>query len=310
MPTKRKTTSEAAAPAPSNWDTSSAMHRDNPLANLLSLLMQNIGTVLLVVAAFLIGMLWTEVRDLKKTASTTAATTTTTTQAAAQPTQAAPTITKDQISAFLTGSDWIHFGDTSKSLVFVEVSDPSCPFCHLAGGQDLELNKASGAQFSTTAQGGSYIPPVPEMRKLVDSGKAAFVWLYYPGHGNGEMGTLALYCANEQGKFWEAHDLLMSQAGYQIMNGYDQNQQTVKGTVVKNDKTQSGAMADFLKSVADPAKLKACLDSGKYNDRLTSDAAMATKLGLTGTPLFFVNTTAFPGAYSWKDMQQAAQGTL
>ncbi|HZZ98821.1 MAG TPA: thioredoxin domain-containing protein, partial [Candidatus Saccharimonadia bacterium] len=134
---------------------------------------------------------------------------------------------------------------------------------------------------------------------LVDSGKAAFVWLYYPGHGQGELGTLALYCANEKGKFWEAHDLLMSNAGYTLMN-----------TTVQNDRSKSGQVADFLKSVENPTDMKNCIDSGKYNDRLTSDAAMATKLGLTGTPLFFVNTTPYPGAYSWTDMAQAAQTTL
>jgi len=227
-------------------------------------------------------------------------------QAAGQ--AAAPTVTMDQIRG-LFGNGNIALGDKNSKLIFVEVSDPSCPYCHIAGGQDLELN-AQSAQFKTTAQGGTYDPPVPEMKKLVDAGKAAFVYIYSPGHGNGEMGVRALYCGNELGKFWEVHDLIMSQKGYQILNGYDANNTPITGTIVKNDKTKSGDLAAFLAPAADATKMKACLDSGKYDGRLTSDAQLATSLGVQGTPGFFVNTTNFAGAYSFTEMQTAVDAAL
>lgn len=269
-------------------------------------LIEKIVPVLLVLTiglAFMVGILWEKVSSLEKGGTTSAATTTT----GAQP--AATNVTLDTIKG-LFSKDVIKFGDASRKVLFVEIADPSCPYCHAAAGLDPEVSKVMGAQFTLVSQGGTYDPPVAEMRKLVDSGQASYTYIYYPGHGNGEMGMKALYCANEKGKFWQANDLLMSQAGYQIMNGYDENQKPVTTPVVGNDKTKSAVMADFLKSAVDPSFLKSCLDSGKYDAQLTSDQALATSLGIQGTPGFFVNATSFPGAYSWTDMKSAVDAAL
>ena len=137
------------------------------------------------------------------------------------------------------------------------------------------------------------------MKKMVDSGKAAFVWIYANGHGNGELGTKAMYCAKEKGKFWEVHDLLMSEAGYKLMNEQ-----------VKNDVAKAGEMADFLKSAVKAGDMQSCLESGKYDDRIASDMAIAQQFGFKGTPSFFVNTTNFGGAYSYKDMAPAVEKAL
>ena len=202
-------------------------------------------------------------------------------------------VTQDQVKSLFTDKN-IMFGKKDSKVLFVEFSDPSCPFCHVASGENPSLNKQAGAQFTMVKDGGTYVPPVVEMRKMVDAGKAAFVWLYANGHGNGELGTKALYCAKEKGKFWEVHDLLMSSAGFDLMN-----------TKIQKDVTKTGEMADFLKSAVKADDMKTCLDSGKYDDRLASDMALAQQFGFRGTPSFFVNTTNFPGAVSFKDMQPA-----
>lgn len=245
--------------------------------------------------SFFVGTLWQKVQNLEK-GSVAGTTTTTTQQAAQQP--AAPKITLDTLKG-LFSKDVIKFGDANRKLIFVEIGDPSCPYCHVAAGEDPEVNNQIGSQFKLVSEGGTYVAPVPEMRKLVDAGKASFVYIYFPGHGNGEMGMKALYCANEKGKFWDAHNLLMSNAGYELQN-----------TTVKNDKTQSGKVADFLKSVVDPTFMKSCLDSGKYDQALQDDQALATELGVQGTPGFFINETAYPGAYSYKDMQATVDNIL
>jgi len=213
---------------------------------------------------------------------------------AAQP--AKPTVNIDQVKALFDGNN-ISFGDKNSKVLFVEFSDPSCPYCQVAAGKNGALNKQVGEQFVLKADGGTYVAPVPEIKKLVDEGKAGFVWIYANGHGNGELATVAQYCANEKGKFWEVHDLLMSAKGYELLN-----------TTIKADKTKTGVMADFLKSAVNPTELKACIDSGKYDGRLTSDMAIATQFGFEGTPSFYVNTTNFGGAYSFTDMQSAVDG--
>jgi protein-disulfide isomerase len=186
------------------------------------------------------------------------------------------------------------FGDKNSKVLFVEFSDPSCPYCGIAAGKNPNLNKQAGAQFLMAKDGGTYVPPVPEIKKLVDAGKAAFVWLYANGHGNGEMGTKALYCAQEKKKFWEVHDLIMSEAGFKLLND-----------TVKNDTSKASVVADFLKSAVPASDMKACLESGRYDSRLVDDMAVAKQFGFSGTPSFFLNTTHFGGAYSFKDMQTA-----
>lgn len=212
--------------------------------------------------------------------------------------EAAKPVTIDQVKALFTDKN-LAFGKKDSKVLFVEFSDPSCPYCHVAAGKNPNLNKQAGAQFTMAKDGGSYLPPVPEMKKMVDSGKAAFVWIYANGHGNGELGTKAMYCAKEKGKFWEVHDLLMSEAGYKLMNEQ-----------VKNDVAKAGEMADFLKSAVKAGDMQSCLESGKYDDRIASDMAIAQQFGFKGTPSFFVNTTNFGGAYSYKDMVSAVEKAL
>jgi len=203
------------------------------------------------------------------------------------------TVTLDQIKKLFSDKN-IVLGNKNSKVLFVEFSDPSCPYCHIAAGKNPSLNKKVGPQFVMAQDGGSYVPPVPEIKKMVDAGKAAFVWLYTNGHGSGEMGTRALYCANEKGRFWEAHDLLMSEAGYDLLNGD-----------VKNDKGKAGVLANFLRSAVNSEDMKSCLESGKYDSRIADDSAVAQQFGVNGTPNFFVNTANFTGAYSFKDMQSA-----
>lgn len=250
--------------------------------------------IVMIVLAFVVGILWQKVENLQKGGATTQGATVQQAQQAATP---APTIALDTIKD-LFSKNLVKFGDANKKVLFAEISDPSCPYCHIAGGLNSDLNNQT-PQFKLVKDGGTYVAPVPEMRKLIDSGQASFVWIYYPGHGNGEMGAKALYCANEKGKFWQVHDLIMSSKGYDLLNN-----------TVKNDKTQSGTLATFLSSVFNSTDMKNCLDSGKYDQRLADDMVVAKSLNVQGTPGFFVNSTAFPGAYSYKDMQSAVDAAL
>jgi protein-disulfide isomerase len=266
--------------------------------SVISLITSNIGTILLVIAAYILGSLITENRYLK--AGGTPSTGTTQQPSAAAPQQPAqPNVTLDQIKKLFTEGNNIKFGDEKRKLLFVEISDPSCPFCHIAAGLNGELNKQVGERFTLVKDGGSYVAPVPEMRKLVDAGKASFVTLYSPGHGNGELGTKAMYCAHEKGKFWQVHDLLMTNTGYDLLNN-----------TVKNDKANAGKLADFLKGAVDPAFLKSCLESGKYDSRIASDTQLAASYGAQGTPGFYVNTKFFAGAYSWAELKADVDAAL
>lgn len=248
---------------------------------------QYLMVILLVVGAYFLGVYKTKTEFLEKGAANTVA-------AVGQPGQQAAQVAKpvemEKVNALFADESNMVFGKRDAKLKFVEFSDTSCPFCHVAAGKNPTLSVQMNPRFATADAGGSYVPPVLEIKKLVDEGKAALAWFYTPGHGNGELGTLALYCANEQGKFWEAHDLLMNKDGYSLVNDK-----------VKNDRTKFGEMATFLKSAVDEKKLQSCLESKKYEARVASDPQIASGFGYGATPTFFINDKVVEGAASWTD---------
>lgn len=253
-------------------------------------------TVLVGILAFTTGYLLSQVKTIQstKTLGTTATAQLGTQQTAAQPTEVPVSI--DKIKALFT-DDNIRTGDPNNKLLFVEFLDPSCPYCHIAGGKNPELSKQSN--FTYKDDGGTYVPPVAEMKKLVDEGKASMVTLYSTGHGNGKLAMEALYCANEQAKYWEAHDLLMTNEAYNVIND-----------TIKNDRSKISDLVTFMSGATDVFQLTECLNGKKYEAKVANADTFAREYGVSGTPMFFVNTTAFRGAYSWTDMQSAVDSIL
>jgi protein-disulfide isomerase len=250
--------------------------------------------VLVVVMAFALGAMWSKIKYLEEGAAKAAAAPTVAAgQQPAQPQVSLKTI-KDLFS-----KNVVKFGDANRKVLFVEGADPSCPYCHVAAGLNGELNKQMGDNFKLVADGGTYVAPLAEMRKLVTAGKAGLVYIYTPGHGNGEMAMKAMYCANEKGRFWEVHDVLMTNAGYNLINND-----------VKNDKANAGKLVSFLAGQIDSNFLTSCLSSGKYDKRLGEDQQLASGIGIQGTPGFYVNATNFSGAYPWSQMQSAVDAAL
>jgi protein-disulfide isomerase len=211
----------------------------------------------------------------------------------------AKVVSIDQVKALAADKNNIVLGNPKSKLVFAEFSDPSCPYCHIASGKNGELNQQAGERFTLEADGGTYIAPVPEMKILVDQGKAAYVWMYSPGAGGGELAAQAFYCGHEQGKFWQVHDLIMSAQGYELIK-----------SATGDDAAKIDQMVDLLKGAANAQSLKSCLESGKYAGRIQSDEAVSRELGVSGTPSFFVNETNFGGAYSFADMQAMTDAAL
>ncbi|MCU0660275.1 MAG: thioredoxin domain-containing protein [Candidatus Pacebacteria bacterium] len=216
-----------------------------------------------------------------------------TTKQPAQP-QAAPAGQKVSLAAVKDAfaKSTIRFGNPDAKLTVIEIADPSCPYCQVAGGKNSELNKMAGPRFTLVADGGTYVAPVPEFKNLLDKGEIAFAYVYYPGHGTGEVAMKALYCAHEQGKFWEAHDRIMSNTGFTLIES------------VKNDTARSGEFVEFLSGAVDTTLLKTCLAGGSYDGQLAIDKEIAVSLNAQGTPGFYLNETLYAGAYNYTDMEK------
>jgi len=117
------------------------------------------------------------------------------------------------------------------------------------------------------------------------------VWKNLPlsFHPNAMPAAMAAMAANDQGKFWEMHDKIFA------------NQQ-------KMSREQYIAYAKELK--LDVAKFTKELDAAAYKAQIEADMADAGKLGVNGTPGFFVNGKFLNGAKPFGDFAAAINAEL
>lgn len=220
--------------------------------------------------------------------------TTNTTQQDPQTDAQATTIDKKVVSSFIS-DDRIVLGNKKAKNIIIEVSDPSCPYCHFAAGLNPELVEKTGqTQFKTVTNGGTYTAPIPEIEKLVETGDVVYVHTYGNGHGAGLVAMQALYCANEQGKFWGVHNKLMTGTGYDLINN-----------IVKNDFSKSSLLVKFIDDAADPVAMQSCIDSKKFEASITRDTTENSNLKFSGTPHFVVNGQIFRGAVDFNTIKAA-----
>lgn len=109
---------------------------------------------------------------------------------------------------------------------------------------------------------------LPEIKKqYIDTGKLRFVVrdLPLPFHPNAPKAAEASHCADEQGKYWQLREKLVN-------NG---------------DKLDAKLLPEYAKQVGlDPHKFSACLESGRFAEKIKTSAALASSIGISGTPSF------------------------
>jgi protein-disulfide isomerase len=207
---------------------------------------------LLVIAAFLIGVLFTKVQYLEKGQLAAG----TGTQPAAVPTQAAGAGAKVNVAAG-------HFpikGNSKAKVTIVEFADFRCPFCE---------------QFFTNTE-----PQI--IKDYVDTGKVKFAFRNFAFLGPASVTAAdASECANDQGKFWEYYDYLYK------------NQPDESNTSMYNTDTLTQAAVGLG---MDDNTFRTCLDGKKDEAKANADMADGQKVGVSGTPSFFVNGISLVGA--------------
>ncbi len=104
-----------------------------------------------------------------------------------------------------------------------------------------------------------------------------------PMHPLAARAAEAARCAGEQGKFWEFHDSLFE----------------TKKLQVKQLKEEAGALK------LDTDRFNHCLDGGEQVAPIKKDAAEGKRLGLEGTPSFFVNGHFMSGAVGYTKLRDA-----
>lgn len=119
-----------------------------------------------------------------------------------------------------------------------------------------------------------------------DKFNLVFFFFPLPQHKNGILAAKAAYCAEEQGKFWEYHDML-----FEYQQSFD-NSQSI------ND--ARAAMISHAKHLQLNITLfEQCLDSEEVLNKVMKDIEIGKKLGLKGTPTFFINGKELVGTQSY-----------
>ena len=150
----------------------------------------------------------------------------------------------------------------------MEFSDFQCPYC---------------ARF--------FLQTYPQIRQEYE-GKIKFVYRDFPLttiHANAEKAAEATECADEQGKYWEYHDLLWTK--------------------------QEALDVSSLKSYAaglglDTAAFDECLDSGKYASEVEKNLQDGVSYGVQGTPAFLINGLLVPGALPFASFKTVLDAAL
>lgn len=132
----------------------------------------------------------------------------------------------------------------------------------------------------------------PDMKKLMaDLGdKVTFEYRDFPlpMHARAEKAAEAARCANKQNKFWDFHDEIFHSK--------------------ELDVDQLKAQARSLK--LDTAEFDKCLDTGEEAAAVEKDKKEGIRLGISGTPSFFINGHYLSGALDYAALRQVVEQQL
>lgn len=144
-------------------------------------------------------------------------------------------------------------GSPDAPVTLVEYSDFQCPFC------------------------AQVVPTLKRVQQTYGD-KVRIVWKNFPLtaiHPQAFGAAQAGRCAQEQGMFWELHDVLFA------------NQQALQPEALKTHAVAAGL---------DAAAFDTCLDSGQHADAVQEQMDIAMALGVVSTPAVFVNGRLVSGA--------------
>lgn len=147
----------------------------------------------------------------------------------------------------------------------------------LAGTEAMTLGKADAkiaiiefSDYECPFCAKHYKNVLPKLReRYIDKGGVKYVMKDFPleFHAHAQKASLAARCAGEQGQYFAMHDAIFEAKG--------QASNDVIDDVVKKHKLNAKA-------------LKTCLDDPLQLEKVKSDIALGSKLGVTGTPAFLI----------------------
>jgi len=157
------------------------------------------------------------------------------------------------------------YGPADAPITIIEFSDFECPYCQR---WHEEVWKKLAAAYPT------------QIRLVYRD------FPLYSIHPNAGPAANAAECANEQGKYWEFHDLLFSGA----------------------EKLGDVTYQTYASSLnMDLNAFQQCLDENRYEAEVTADFEYASSIGISSTPTFFINGVALIGAQPFEVFQEVIE---
>ncbi|MDP3741252.1 MAG: DsbA family protein [bacterium] len=192
-------------------------------------------------------------------------------------TKSETTLTPEKRRVNVSVDDDPFLGKEDAPVIIIEFSDFQCQFCRKLWREIL--------------------PEIKE--KYIDTGKVKFVYRDFPIeniHPMAQKSAEAAQCANDQGKFWQYHDIIFE-------NQNKRGQGTIQYSV--DDLKKWGAQIGL-----DMTDFDTCLDSNKYAQEVQKDLQDGLAAGVTGTPATFINGRLIEGAEAFANFQQIIEEEL
>ena len=133
------------------------------------------------------------------------------------------------------------------------------------------------------------------MERYVENGTVRYEWRDFAYLGQESVNAaLAARAAQEQGRFWEYHDVLY------------ENQGSVNSGAFSDE-----ALVSFAEEVGlDTEQFEAALTSGRYESVVQSDLREAQNAGIQGTPSFTINGQRIVGPQPLNAFEQLIEAEL
>jgi protein-disulfide isomerase len=175
-----------------------------------------------------------------------------------------PKVLEDPVTIPVVGAPTI--GPSDARITIVEFSDFECPYCAIAVKQVKTLMAA-----------------YPKDIRLI--------YKQFPlsMHPHAELAAEAALAANEQGKFWEMHDILF--ANFRKLSREN--------------------MLEWAQEIGlDVNRFKTALDSGRLLPTIKQDTSDGDAAGVYGTPAFFINGKLYNGAMTMDAVKPILEAEL
>ena len=170
---------------------------------------------------------------------------------------------------------------------------------HVIGSDSARTEVVEYADFECPGCGSFATLTEPDVRtRLVNTGLIRFRFVDFPlsMHRNTLNAHLAAWCAGEQGKFWEMHDIIF------------ENQDRWNGEATSNPDAALGELASHV-GVNMP-QYRSCVSARKYVGQIQANVDAGNRAMIQSTPTLIIGNKQVKGAIPYDEFKRQVDDVL